>query len=131
VKSFNHFSGDFLHSDIRGIDLGKKFDLIVCSQLLHFADNEEDFFQMWSSIVNHLKDESVVFITMDSVINSDFGKTLPSGLTEFPDGKVRFALTEVIYEKMLRGFKNIEPLKTVSNHNRRAQSIMLLRKQAD
>jgi len=135
TKDFEDNSVQFYTTSIQELDLGKRFDLIICSQVLHFAEDEADFFRMWSGLVRHLKSNGMAYVTLDSIINTSvgtsLGKKLDEGLVEFPDGKIRFALTEHLFDEMKKGFEEVEPLRTLVSYNTRAQSILLLRKIVD
>ncbi|MEP1033987.1 methyltransferase [Ekhidna sp.] len=106
----------------------EKFDLIICSRVLHFAESEEVFSNMWNRLSLLLNKKGILYVSMDSVVDSEIGKDLKDGMVEFPDGKVRFGLTEEIYQKIKKGFEEIEPLRTLVHHNERAQSFLCLRK---
>ena len=128
AKSLEDANTMFLTQDIRSVPTDRTFDLIVCSRLLHFAENSSDFRLMWSNLTDLLTIGGIVYVSMDSVVDSSLDVKYDGEKVEFPDGKIRFPLTEAIYEEMKKGFEEIEPLKTLARYNARAQSFILLRK---
>lgn len=114
--------------DIRQTNFGIGFDLVICSRVLHFSKDVDDFLLGWEKLVKPLKSGGLIYVSMDSVIENTLGKQEGDGHFEFPDGQVRFSLTEELYEKIKKGFDEIEPLKTLIQNKVRAQSFMLLRK---
>ena len=106
----------------------RSFDLILCSRVLHFAESETDFLQMWDVLANCLATKGLIYITMDSVIENTLGNNVGDGKYEFPDGAVRFSLTSEMYQRIKKGFKEVVPLRTLIQNETRAQSFFLLRK---
>ena len=105
------------------------FDLIICSRVLHFAESVDHFYEMWNDLTSMLNPNGIVYISMDSIIETNMGKEMENGQYRFPDGKIRFAITLEIYREIKKGFEEIESLKTLVAHQKRAQSftIRLLR----
>lgn len=118
----------FKAGDIKQVDFDGEFDLVICSRVLHFSSNEEDFYQTWGKLVSSLKKGGLIYVSMDSVVENTLGKSIKDGQFEFPDGQVRFSLTSAIYESIKKGFEEVEPLKTLIQNKVRAQSFMLLKK---
>lgn len=119
----------FLTEDIGSFAKKKeKFDLIICSRVLHFAPSKDHFFQMWSDLVSMLNSNGIIYISMDSVIDTIIGESKERGQIVFPDGETRFAITEQIYNEIKKGFEEIESLKTLVVHGKRAQSFIALKK---
>lgn len=83
---------------------------------------------MWEKMSSLLKKGGIVYVGMDSTIDTPIGKSHEDGIVEFPDGKMRFALTTDLYEEIKKGFVEVEPLRTLVHHNERAQSFLCLRK---
>lgn len=106
----------------------KRFDLIICSQVLHFAKNKEDFLSMWDQLSRLIHPSGVIYVAMDSLIDTKLNGKWDGEHYQFPDGKCRFPLVADVYELMKKGFEEIEALKTLVLHAQRAQSFMLLRK---
>ncbi|WP_436514381.1 class I SAM-dependent methyltransferase [Ekhidna sp. To15] len=128
AKSIAGANVTFLTQDFRDSSTDKQFDLIICSRVLHFATSVEDFYEMWGKLSGLLKSEGVLYLCMDSMIDTDIGKPLENGEVEFPDSKIHFALTQNLYDDIKKGFEEIEPLRTLVHHNERAQSFICLKK---
>ena len=112
--------------DFRRASSNETYDLIICSRVLHFAESEEDFYEMWKKLTSLLSSGGIIYLSMDSVIETSIGKRLESGKVEFPDGKIRFTLTKELYVEIKKGFEEIEPLRTLVHHKERAQSFLCL-----
>lgn len=122
--SNTHFrGGDFLSTEN-----SKQFSCIICSRVLHFAESEQHFLAMWQKVKNLLLPGGILYASMDSVVDNNLGRLLENGQYEFPDTKIRFALTPELYEEIKKGFEEIEPLRTLVQHHERAQSIICFKK---
>jgi len=128
ASSLSNVHAKFRESSIQNFTIESQFDIALCLRVFHFARDEKDFIDMWRSTVDKLKSGGIIFVSMDSAIENTLAKSLPDGLHEFPDGKVRFCLREDLYAQIRKGFEEIEPLRTVVHHEKRAQSFFLLRK---
>jgi tellurite methyltransferase len=104
------------------------FDFIICSRVLHFAHSLEHFLEMWDDLVSMLNEKGIIYLSMDSVVDTDMGDEVGNGQYRFPDNEVRFAITAQIYETIKKGFEEIESLKTLVAHGKRAQSFIALKK---
>ncbi len=114
--------------DIRKLDSDKTYDLVICSRVLHFAESENDFFEMWSTLTQSVNSGGMIYISMDSKIDNPLGELVENGRFEFPDGAIRFAITDPIYQEIKKGFELVEPMKTLVQNETRAQSFFTLRK---
>lgn len=115
-------------ADIDNMNEVDFFDLVICSRVLHFAESKSDFLNKWSILVERLNKGGTIFVSMDSTIENTLGKESGNGTFEFPDGTIRFSLTQEIYEEIKKGFEEIEPLKTLIQYRTRAQSFFAFRK---
>lgn len=120
-----------LHSKIEDFMPKSPFDFIICSAVLHFAQNHAHFNAMISALANCMNKDSVLFIRM----TSDFANRnsfMPDelGVARLGDGTDRYLLDEMRLEdlKQVHGLKLIEPLKTVNVDNMRCMSTLVLRK---
>ena len=104
------------------------FDVVICSRVLHFANSEDDFYQMWKNLSDSLAPGGLLYVSMDSMIENTLGVGREDGKHEFPDGAVRFAITSQLYNEIKKGFEEVEPLKTLVQNETRAQSFFALRK---
>ncbi len=127
-NTIEHSNAHFASNDLRAASTNEKFELIICSRVLHFAENEGDFMQMWKKLSELLSTGSLIYVSVDSTVDTDLGAIQDDGKVEFPDGKLRFVLTSGMYNDMKKGFEEVEPLKTLVHHGERAQSFLLLKK---
>ena len=107
------------------------FDHIICSAVLHFAQNESHFEAMIRELVRVLKPEGSIFIRMASNIGLENKViALANHQYEVPDGSIRFLLTKKLLGKLLEThpLTLVEPLKTVNVEDRRSMSNLVLRK---
>ncbi len=102
------------------------YDLVIASRVLHFAENAQHFLKMWNNIKACLRPSGIIYFSMDSAIAKDYAMHRGDGLFEFQDGRVSFALTTSLYEKMNAGMREVESLQTIIYHNKRVQSFGLL-----
>ena len=104
------------------------FNFIICSRVLHFCNSERSFFESLDHILSLLETGGILYLSMDSIIDSSMGQIRKDGTVAFPDGKIRFALNEFLYQKILKNFQEVEPLRTLIHRNARAQSFAFLQK---
>ncbi|MEQ1745159.1 MAG: class I SAM-dependent methyltransferase [Saprospiraceae bacterium] len=107
------------------------FEHIICNAVLHFAENEVHFGQMFSELVRVLKPGGSLFIR----VASDVGLTkkmipLGNGRFRMPDGNNRFLLTRALLESMLQKheLRLLEPFKTVLVDDLRSMAVLVLGK---
>jgi len=109
------------------------FDHIICSAVLHFAPNHEEFLQMFSELNRVLKPKGSLFIRVASDIGIE-NKILPLGGGRFslPDGTDRFLLTKRIIEGVLNNFRLTlaEPVKTTNVQDVRCMTTLVMIKSA-
>jgi len=109
------------------------FDHIICSAVLHFARNHEEFLQMFSELNRVLKPKGSLFIRVASDIGIE-NKILPLGGGRFslPDGTDRFLLTKRIIEDVLNNFRLTlaEPVKTTNVQDVRCMTTLVMIKSA-
>ena len=112
----------FIQSSISEIPFsGEKFDLIICSAVLHFAKNEQHFDQMFGKLINILTKSGLMFIRMAS----EFGITNPNAR-----GSFSYLLTQNKLKELLDRYplKLAEPLKSVLVEQKRSMSVLLFEK---
>jgi tellurite methyltransferase len=107
------------------------FHHIICCAVLHFAENEAHFGQMFGELVRVLKPGGSLFIR----VATDVGlaeKMIPLGHGRFtmPDGTDRFLLTRPALESLLRqhNLRLLEPFKTVLVDDLRSMAVLVLGK---
>lgn len=118
----------FQEGDIKELSHEEPFDFIVCSRVLHFAESKKELMIFWQQLVGLLVPNGIIYVTMDSVIDNHLGHSLANGKHEFPDGSIKFVLTQSLFEELSQGFEVIDPLKTLVQNNARAQSFFTLKK---
>ena len=108
-----------------------EFDAIISSAVLHFAEDNDHFINMFSELDRVLKPEGILFVRMATDVGmSDKIKSMGNGKFYLPDGSVRFLLTKEILRKIMDqfGFDFIEPFKSVIVDDKRCMSTLMLKK---
>ena len=108
-----------------------KFDAIISSAVLHFAENENHFQQMVAELDRVLKPGGLLFARMATDVGIlDQAKPLDDGKFLLPDGSVRFLLTHKLLDEMMAkfGFEFVEPYKSVVVDGNRSMSTLVLKK---
>jgi ubiquinone/menaquinone biosynthesis C-methylase UbiE len=104
------------------------FHHVICSAVLHFAKNKEDFLQMFTELNRVLKPGGSLFIRAASDIGIE-NKILPLGNGRFslPDGTERFLLTKLLIEQVLNTslMKLAEPVKTTNVQDLRCMTTLV------
>lgn len=107
------------------------FDHVICSAVLHFAQNTQQFKRMVAELFRVLKPSGSLFIRMTSNFGiEDKVQSISDGVYYLPDTTNRFLLTSdlVAYLKETFSFTYLEPLKTVNVNNMRCMSTLVLKK---
>lgn len=109
------------------------FDAVICSAVLHFANDEEHFRQMWAQLWRVLKPGGMLFIrtaTSWGMKSEELQQADSQGRYLLPDGSYRFLLTETLLHDLLKQYPMEwqEPLKSVLVVNQRSMGVLLLRK---
>lgn len=120
VASLEHtpFSDDYFHH-------------IICSAVLHFAENTDHFNAMFTELVRILKPGGTLFIRMTSDIGiEEKVRLIADGVYGIPDGSTRFLLTRKMLAVCMHqnNLSFAEPLKTVNVDDIRCMSTLLLQK---
>ncbi len=108
------------------------FDHIICSAVLHFANNTGHFNAMLLELVRILKPGGTFFIRMASDIGiADKVELFADGVYKIPDGSTRFLLTRSLLAACMlqNNLSFAEPLKTTNVDDLRCMSTLLLQKQ--
>jgi tellurite methyltransferase len=120
---------------VAGVDAlpfpGARFDVVVCSAVLHFARDEAHFDRMMDEMWRVLQPGGLFFARLASTIGLD-GRVQPLGGRWFllPDGSERFLVDEEMLQRTtdrLGGFW-LDPLKTTLVQNLRSMSTWVLQK---
>lgn len=107
------------------------FDAVICSAVLHFAESEENFWQMMDEMLRVLKPGGVLWFRMTTAHGGivEQSKTLGSGKYLLPDGSTRFLLTDSHLEKLQElGLEFLEQPKSVLVHGQRAMGVFVMEK---
>ncbi|MCR8558366.1 class I SAM-dependent methyltransferase [Mucilaginibacter sp. BJC16-A38] len=107
------------------------FDLVISSAVLHFANNEDHFEAMLTSMWKVLKPGGYLFARLASDIGiEDKVKHIENRRYLLPDGSVRFLVNEQMllnYTQNLKG-QLFEPIKTTNVQNLRCMTTWCLQK---
>lgn len=107
------------------------FNHIICSAVLHFADNLDQFNNMMDELIRVLKPGGSIFIRMTTAIGFENKiEEISEGLFYIPDGSKRFLLTRSILANCLATYNLalLEPLKTVFVDDIRSMCTLMLQK---
>jgi ubiquinone/menaquinone biosynthesis C-methylase UbiE len=107
------------------------FDHVICSAVLHFANDVDHFKQMLVEMLRVLSQTGSLFIRMASDIGiEDKVKLISNGNYQIPDGSMRFLLTRSLLAECMTEFnlQFLEPLKTTNVNDQRCMSTLLLQK---
>ncbi|MEK7723393.1 MAG: class I SAM-dependent methyltransferase [Acidobacteriota bacterium] len=107
------------------------FDLVICSAVLHFAEDENHFDKMFNEMWRVLKPNGVLFARLASDIGIEHLVHLIEGRRFLlPDGSERFLVNEkMLIDKTEKvGGTFIEPIKTTNVQNLRCMTTWVLRK---
>jgi ubiquinone/menaquinone biosynthesis C-methylase UbiE len=107
------------------------FQHVICSAVLHFAENELHFEQMFGEMIRVLSPGGSLFIRVTTDVGLE-GKITPLGHGRFylPDGTDRFLLTRKTLDNILQqhGLSLLEPFKTVLVEDVRSMAVVVVGK---
>ncbi|WP_338224790.1 class I SAM-dependent methyltransferase [Algoriphagus confluentis] len=107
------------------------FDAVICSAVLHFAENVDNFWQMVREIHRVLKPGGIFWFRMTTDFCGISGKSEPLKNDKFGllDGSERFLLNSSHVDNLLQmGFRFLEHPKTVHVLGLREMGVFLLEK---
>jgi SAM-dependent methyltransferase len=109
----------------------QRFDVVICSAVLHFARDEAHFDRMLDEMWRVLRPGGLFFARLASTIGLE-GRAQPlEGRWHLlPDGSERFLVDAEMLERTTRRLSGIwlDPLKTTLVHNLRSMTTLVLRK---
>jgi SAM-dependent methyltransferase len=108
-----------------------RFDAVICSAVLHFAQNESHFYQMLNEMWRVLKIGGLFFARLASSIGIEERIELVKDCRYLlPDGSERFLVDEEMLITAVEQLSGIwvEPLKTTNVQNLRSMTTWVLRK---
>lgn len=109
----------------------ENFDLVVSSAVLHFAENQEHFEAMLTSMWRVLKPGGYFFCRLASEIGIEsLVRFIGNGRYILPDGSERFLVNQEMLVRLTKklGGQLHEPIKTTNVQNMRAMTTWCVRK---
>lgn len=109
----------------------ESFDVVLCSAVLHFAENEAHFDAMLRGCWRVLKRGGFFFSRLASTAGQESGlKHLAGRRYRMPDGSERFLVDEAFLaaRELSLGAERAEPLKSVIVHGARTMAVWCLTK---
>jgi len=109
----------------------ENFDLVVSSAVLHFAENQEHFEAMLTSMWRVLKPGGYFFCRLASEIGIEsVVRFIGNGRYILPDGSERFLVNQEMLVRLTKklGGQLHEPIKTTNVQNMRAMTTWCVRK---
>jgi tellurite methyltransferase len=105
-------------------------DAVICSAVLHFAEDEKHFDQMLNELWRVLAPGGLFFARLASSIGLERRLAAPAGRMRLPDGTERFVVSEqMLLERHVRlGAVALEPIKTTNVQNQRCMTTWVLEK---
>jgi SAM-dependent methyltransferase len=107
------------------------FDSVICSAVLHFARDRDNFLQMISEIHRVLKPGGILWFRMCTGFGGVLEQSvaLGDGRYRLPDGSERFVLTASDVDSLQNmGFRFLESPKTVLVLGQREMGVLLMEK---
>lgn len=107
------------------------YDGVLCSAVLHFAVNVDNFWEMIGELYRVLKPGGIFWFRMCTGFGGILDQSTPlgGGRYRLPDGSERFVLTQAHVDNFQRmGFSFLESPKTVLVLNQREMGVFLMRK---
>jgi len=132
-KQYSHLpAANFSVSSIADTPFAdQQFDHIICSAVLHFADNKTQFYSMLNELLRILKKGGSLFIRIASDIGiEDKVELIGDGVYKIPDGSTRFLLTRDLLAELLiqKNITLLEPVKTTNVNDIRCMTTLLIKK---
>ena len=122
----------FLTADVAEMPLpSEKFDLVISSAVLHFANDKQHFDAMLDEMWRVLKVGGMLFARLASSIGIEkLIKPTVTGRYLLPDGSERFLVDEEMLAAVGERIKarRVEPLKTTNVENLRCMTTWVVRK---
>ncbi len=107
------------------------FDTVICSAVLHFAESEKQFNEMFDEMWRVLKKDGIFFARLASTIGiEDKIRQIKGRRYLIPDGSERFLVDEKMLISLTEkvGGTFIEPIKTTNVQNLRCMTTWVLQK---
>ncbi len=106
------------------------FDYVICNAVLHFAEGQSHFEQLFSKLVQVLNPDGQLFIRMTSNHYMDKATSLGDGLFTLPDGSKRYLLDIAEIPALMDQYHLtlVEPVKSLHVHDQRTMTTLVLKK---
>ena len=136
VNAANFLSRNLGRGDVCSIGLldnlpleQESFDLIVCSRVLHFANFREEFNRILAELSRVLSSKGLLYLSVDSMIGMESKiEQVDQNKYQFPDGSVRFMLTEDRLNSIGKEWIHAMEPRTVNFHGQHAETTLVLTK---
>jgi len=125
-------TGNFRHEPIEAMSFpDSSFDVVLCSAVLHFADNDEHFEAMLHGAWRALKPGGLFFCRLASTIGMEHQR-IEGRRFLLSNGAQWYLVDEEFLDKLTKelGGQLVDPLKTTVVQNQRCMTTWVLRKQA-
>jgi tellurite methyltransferase len=105
-------------------------DAVVCSAVLHFARDRDDFERMVGELWRVLTPGGLFFARLASSIGIESRLTAATGRVRLPDGSDRFVVDEQLLLDTTRNLRGslIDPIKTTNVQNQRCMTTWIVQK---
>lgn len=120
-EKYPQHSRQFIESSIEDFEDDEGFNVILCNAVLHFAENDSHFEQLFSKLIRLLKPDGILFIRMTSNIGLDPTLFPDTGVYQLPDNTSRYLITRGRITELLKEYnlELLDPVKsTVVEHLR-------------
>jgi len=105
------------------------FDFVMCSRVVHFANSPEEFHKMMLELARVISPSGLLYLSMDSMIGLEKQVKKIDGHThQFPDGSVRFVLTENRLLEIEKSWTHLIAPRTVNFNGKHAETTLILNK---
>jgi ubiquinone/menaquinone biosynthesis C-methylase UbiE len=106
-----------------------QFDLVICSRVLHFSQDKRHFFQCLNELKRVLTKNGILYISTDSAIGMEH-HIIPTsdGLSKFPDGTIRFLLTNDLLYTIDQEWEKVMDHRTVLFDQKHGETTLVLQK---
>ncbi len=131
-QQFPKYKNQLHASSIEEFQSPHSFDYIICSAVLHFANDHNHFNQLISGLVSLLDSNGTLFIRMTTDHGLDQSYQNKTGVFHLPDGSTRYLITrdQLTHLCKLHNLVLIEPFKTVVVEQLRSMSTIVLKKKS-